>query len=169
MLARSPRSPVQVNTKHTVRGLLSATPLFDRPLYFLRHKRPTKGRRAQGIRYEEKVTAELEERFPNYISSLPFRLLDASGTKLVVPDGLFIFPHEVIVVEVKLTHIYSAYYELTHTYSPVVSFAFKRPVRVLEVCKNYNPAQPFPGHVMVTNSIGKFISASVPVGVLLWR
>lgn len=134
----------------------------------LRSSIGSKGRsaaQAAGIRYERKVFARLDRTFPGrFISHLPFRFKsDLCGWKeKAIPDGLIISkaPGEaprVTVVEVKLRHCVDAWHQLLKVYLPIVQVAFPAcRIKVLEVCKWYDPSVRLPGDFELVRDLEGF-------------
>jgi hypothetical protein len=93
---------------------------------FIKHERRI-GRRAQGIKYEQRVHEEFSERYAGYIPSMWFNYADdESDEKWCQTDGLIVDPWRgrIVVVEVKLQHTPSAFYQLFHIYLPVLRALF---------------------------------------------
>jgi len=88
----------------------------------------------QGLRYEKKVDGFIRHIFRGYEIQYQHRLQVG-----YYPDWLVHLPDYILIVECKLTHSLQPYKQLRHQYQPAVARSFHREVRVLEVCKQYDP------------------------------
>lgn len=121
---------------------------------FIRETRQ-RGRRAQGLRYQEKVSSHLNDRFGEVFVSGPWFRYKAVGVdkpRWCQPDGLLFIPElsRIILIEVKLQHTSDAWWQLRQLYLPVVAHAFP-PSRweyvLCEVVRWYDPIVAFPEKV----------------------
>lgn len=108
-----------------------------------------RGARAQGIYYERKVHEELLRLYPDhYVPSPWFRFTDREVLRWCQPDGLLIdaVQGQIIVVEVKHSHIGDAWWKLHKLYIPVAREYFGREwtFRAVEVVRYYDPDITFP-------------------------
>lgn len=108
------------------------------------------GARAQGIRYEKKVHAEMFERYPqHYINNPWFKFFEREQLRWCQPDGLLIDIKQglIVIVEVKYRHTGEAWWKLQHLYLPVVRAQFGPgwEYRCVEVVQWYDSATIFPG------------------------
>ena len=144
------------------------------PPPFLR-TRKRKGRKAEGIRYENKAQDMLLERFPdNYVPGPWFRFLEYGQSKWrwCQPDGLLIDFHygRITVVEIKLQHTSDAWWQVKWLYLPVLYRAFDPQIwefTWLEVVKWYDCSVNFPERVSLCPDVlsvepGQF-------GVYIWK
>jgi len=122
-----------------------------------------------GLRYERKVKQYLTGFFPDIILG-PWLLFDCgSGRRYCQPDALLLGDRGVAILEVKLRHMPEAYWQLRHLYEPVVRVIYpKLPVCVVEICRSYDPATPFPEEVRVIKSLGDVWELDDKMGVLVW-
>lgn len=130
-----------------VGGLRYARMQVEAPPFIVEEKR--RGKRAQGILYENRVHDEFLERYPGYIPSVWFHYADSeSDGKWCQTDGLIIDPKEgrITIVEVKLQHCPQAYYQLFKTYLPVLRelFGSTYELACLEVVKWFDCATLVP-------------------------
>jgi hypothetical protein len=101
-----------------------------------------------GLRYEEKVQKELSSRYMAYTPEPRLTFDQDDGTtRFVKPDGLLIFPEYAVIVEIKISHLPEAWWQLHRLYRPVVEALLKKPVHCLEICRSYDPAVAWPGPV----------------------
>lgn len=103
-----------------------------------------------GIRYEHKAQRYLKHLYPENYTPAPwieYQLRGEDGVWFVEPDGLFFNfqKREIIVVEVKLSHVASAFLQLRR-YAAIVEKLFKSQwkVGIIEVCKQYDCWIPCP-------------------------
>jgi hypothetical protein len=131
-----------------------------------------RGRKAQGLKYEKKVLDYLEDEssFP-LLRSPWLEFEEASGRRRwCQPDGLLldIWGGRIIVVEVKYQHTSNAWWQLRQLYLPVLRRLFGEYVlHPLEICKWYDPAQPFPEPVSLLPDPAK--PNGLTFGVHIWK
>jgi len=68
-----------------------------------------------------------------------------------VPDGIVVYDDRILVFEIKFQHMPEAWWQLVKLYRPVLEAYKPVPVVTVEVCRSYDPAQPFPEHVVLIN------------------
>ena len=110
------------------------------------------GRRAKGIRYEEKAQEKLlQARGDTYVPSPWFRFRSRNGGKLYYcqPDGLDfdILRGLITIVEFKLQHTPSAWWQTRKLYEPVVKHIFGETnwdYSIIEIVNWYDPDTTFP-------------------------
>lgn len=74
------------------------------------------------------------------------------------------------MVEIKFQHMPEAWWQLRKLYQPALEFKLRRPVFVLEVCKSYDPAMPFPEPIELVENLWEFCNAPRKVfGVFQWK
>lgn len=115
------------------------------PPPFINLNRKRSGRKAQGIRYEQKVHRLLRDQYPVYFDGQWFRFKSAwAVSRWCQCDGLIIDPRagRIIIIEVKYQHTFDAWYQLFQLYLPVVQVAFGPmwTVSGCEVVKWFDPA-----------------------------
>jgi len=102
-----------------------------------------------GLYYERKVCRHLESLFPYSVSQLTFRFREhpADREGAAIPDLLAYIPsaESFILFEVKSRHTHDGYRQLRNFYAPIVSSALGAPLRLVEVCKSYDPGVKLPG------------------------
>ena len=124
-----------------------------------------------GLRFERKINARLEEKLGNkwnYQPRLAFR--DGRGEKRVcIPDGIIIAPEYSIVVEIKISHMAEAWWQLNELYLPVLKKLNPLPWKMLEIVKTYDPAVEFPVEVnLVTDLVEWMKNPSDQFAVFVW-
>lgn len=99
-----------------------------------------------GLRYEAKVHKYLAGIFgPAYRQSPWIHFLDDSGGRRCQPDGLIWHPDFTVVVEVKIRHMVSAWWQLCRLYLPVVTVLRPdKPVALLTIVRSYDPSVLWP-------------------------
>lgn len=120
--------------------------LFPEPPF--KPNRATKGRKAQGNRYERKVHDHFLSLYSleKYIPSPWFRVDFAREHHWIQPDGLF-FPDDrnLVIVEVKYQHTPDCIEQLEGMYRPALqSFFPAHRISLAEVVKWYDPSTSFP-------------------------
>jgi hypothetical protein len=128
-----------------------------------------RGKKAEGLRFEAKVIDLLVGHYDCFIASLPFRYYTELGERFCIPDGVFVFENEVVVVEIKLQHTLQAWFQITKLYFPVLEKAFNLPVRGVEVVRWFNKEIRFPSELLVVPDLRTFLQAKNKLGVCLWR
>lgn len=79
-------------------------------------------------------------------------------------DVVAVRPHEVVVVEVKVTGCRYGHEQLEGLYVPLLRHIYSRPVRGLQVCKVVNAETPGP----YVDSIEDFLSGDLPLATWHW-
>ena len=131
---------------------------YNQPVGALRHVQMTheappfieanpvrRGRRALGIRYENRLHEAFGQIYPGYLPSMWFNYADSeSDSKWCQTDGLIVDPWRgrIIIVEAKYQHTPTAYYQLFKLYLPVVQWLFGAQYDIIccEVVKWFDPA-----------------------------
>jgi hypothetical protein len=104
-----------------------------------------------------------------YVSSLAFDFKRFGEMKqVVIVDGLLLHNEHVVVVESKLRHTLDAWHQLRNLYYPVVLASFARPVRLLEVCRYYDPSVCFPEPTQLVVNIEQFLESGASMGCWFW-
>lgn len=154
---------------HLADDIQSAT-ICPTPPQFAIRAGTRKGAKADGLRYERKVQALLSALSPHYLVG-PWILYVVEGRPLwCQPDGLhFDFSAGIVtIVEVKLRHTPEAQRQLRGVYEPVIRRLFPRPswgVRLVEVCKWFDPDTTFPEPFTLINNPLAHRSADIGVHV----
>lgn len=111
----------------------------------------------QGLRYERHATRMLEDTFAFTVPQLGFRYFNANAQGFWCWTDACIFSDDmrtVTICEIKWHHTVDAWVQLSELYAPVVQVAFPHlQVRLLEVCKFYDPAVRLPGRVKLMASV----------------
>lgn len=138
--------------------------------YLRRFPRPRKGAAGAGVRFEKRVVEALEEKHSAFLPSPVFTFSTKYSPKATcIPDGLLFTRDEIIIFEVKLRHTIDAWYQLQQLYAPVVKRVFRRPVRMLEVCRSFNPDEKWPSEFRLVKDLDEFVTRpETPMGVWIW-
>jgi len=138
---------------------------------------PLRGSAAQkaGVRYERRIHDLLAQCFQQegFAKGQWFQFLDEGNNRRYCQvDGLTT-KGPLILFEVKIRFTSDAYFQLHQLYKPVVEKAFGRPVDALvQVCRYYDPASPFPEPVRLLEEINTeaiLAGDRKLVGVYTWR
>lgn len=122
---------------------------------FARARPRSKGRKAEGLRYERKVQHVLEARSEWYLPS-PWILYVVGGRPhWCQPDGIHfdVSAGLITIVEIKLSHTPDAHRQLRGVYEPCIRRMFPRPawgVRLVEVVRWFDPDVKFPEPTTMT-------------------
>jgi hypothetical protein len=135
---------------------------------------PDGGTTAQraGMRYERKVHEYLGRVLDNYRPSQAFRFFDAGrGVRFCVPDGVVLNPSRTFIFEFKFQHMPEAWWQLRQLYEPVLrSFNRDAETYVVEVCRSFDPAVPFPEPVRLVDDLMEYINRPFKeFAVLRWK
>jgi hypothetical protein len=127
-----------------------------------------------GLRYEARAQLHLKEVLSGYCPSPIFEFLDDSGPRKCVPDGLYLPRNSsfgTFVFECKSQHMPEAFYQLRKLYQPVASAALAgRHVGVVEICRSFDPAMPFPEQVVLIPDIQEWVKEPQSrFGVYVWK
>lgn len=124
----------------------------------LRKRRYT-GRRLEGVRYEKKVHAYLEEFYgERYIPSPWIRFFTEGAWRWCQPDAILIdLEHgRITIVEIKYQFTSDAWWQVKHLYEPVLRVMFPATLWCFDYCqvvKWYDPATPFPEPVVLAHEV----------------
>ena len=124
----------------------------------LRKRRYT-GRRLEGVRYEKKVHAYLEEFYgERYVASPWLRFFTEGVWRWCQPDAILIdLEHgRITIVEIKYQFTSDAWWQVKHLYEPVLRVMFPAALWCFDHCqvvKWYDPATPFPEPVVLAHEV----------------
>lgn len=124
----------------------------------LRKKRYT-GRRLEGVRYERKVHAYLEDFYgERYLPSPWLRFFTGGAWRWCQPDALLLDLARgiITIVEVKYQHTSDAWWQVRQLYEPVLRQMFPADLWTFEVCevvKWYDPAVVFPEKTVLAQEV----------------
>lgn len=136
--------------------------------YMKKFTRVKRGVKAAGLRFENKIQSELEAKYTDFIHGIPFRFSTSySRFNVCIPDGLLLWGDEIVVIEIKLRHTADAWFQLTKLYKPVVQMALHRPVRRLEICKNYMTEVQIPEPQKLFSSMPDFLKSRSDFGCVV--
>lgn len=126
--------------------------------------------RENGLRYESQAHEHLQSVLGAGYLAVELHVRDAKGRRELIPDGVFFHPNHVVIFEVKSQHMPEAWWQLRKLYQPALRFKLpKRPVYVVEVCKSFDPAMPFPEEIVLINDLKDFAYNPLPAfGVYQW-
>jgi len=111
----------------------------------------------QGKRYERKVLEYLSEVLGDrFRASQWFKFEDNSGDfRWCQLDGILHTTFGTVIFEVKYTFTSDAWWQIRHLYEPIVKKIYGRPIAAAIVCKNFDPAVPFPEpHILLPSVSG---------------
>lgn len=124
----------------------------------------------QGLRYEAKVQDYLVARFRDYNPEPRISVLDDGVARQLRPDGLLIYPDRVFIFEIKYQHMPEAWWQLEKLYKVALAKKYHCPISLVEVCRSYDPAMPFPVPVTLIEDLESWVSKPRDeFGVLEWR
>jgi hypothetical protein len=127
----------------------------------------------RGLRYESKVFDALEALYGHQFMPNPWLWFDTpSGMRRCQPDGLIFLRDRVAIVEVKLTHVPDAWWQLRRLYEPVVKRIFpSRRLTLIEVCRYFDPFVMMPEHIGMLQSLPEIATEerSEPIKGLIWK
>lgn len=130
------------------------------------------GSRALGVKYEQRVHAELIRLYPRFYVNNPwFRFYDNYGLRWCQPDGLLIDAGQglVTIVEVKYRHVGAAWWKLQKLYLPVARSIFgdNWTYRCVEIVRWYEPDELFPNSKLTPQV---HLAPALPsTGVHIWN
>jgi hypothetical protein len=129
----------------------------------------TKSQRA-GLNFEAKVLDGLCSRYPGLLAQPWLRYWDSHGPRLCCPDALLFTKSMVLIVEIKLSHTVSAYWQLKHHYFPVVCSLYPSvTVGILEICRTYDPHIALPEPQLLVTDLDAYIASKANIyGVMRW-
>lgn len=126
--------------------------------------RSARGAKAQGLRYESAVGAEL----PADAEHNPwFTFIDANGRGNCAPDFLLPWGDELVVLECKYTWVPEAHTQLQLLYKPVVERALRRSVLTVVVCRHLTAAMP--ANLTICSSLSQAIACARAGEAPVWH
>jgi len=126
------------------------------------------------VKFERQLQEHLLELYPTAFLPSPwlkYRNCDEEELRWCQPDGLIIdIPHSTItLIEIKLKHVSTAWWQLQRLYLPVVRVLFgpRWIYKLCEAVRYHDPAEPFPVEYEI-------LSTPIPYdrrtfGVYIWR
>lgn len=138
----------------TYASFIGTTPPFIR-------QRKYSGARAEGVRYEKKVQAYLQDRFADHYAPGPWIRFTTRQTpkwRWCQPDGLLFDLTQGIItlIEIKYSHTPNAWWQTKHLYAPVLRHLFPAHLWELQFCeivKWYDPLTLFPEEIKLTRDL----------------
>jgi hypothetical protein len=124
-----------------------------------------------GLRYERIVQDRIREIFPGYVAGAYIHFCDDLVYRTAQPDGLLVFDDYLFIVEIKYQHVPEAWWQLDQLYKPLAQKLWpQKEIGLLEICRIYDPATPFPCDVTLFDDLREWVSQSrKEFGVLVWR
>lgn len=125
-----------------------------------------------GLRYERKVQAFLQEKFGKDYHPAPWLHFEDDGVaRTVQPDGVLLRMERLYVFEIKFQHMPEAWWQLEKLYAPLLRKFFPtHQVSCVEVCRSYDPSTPFPCEVKLIPDLDSWIGfPRSDFGVFQWR
>jgi hypothetical protein len=168
--------PVAVPAPPHFRPLIS-TPFNVRPNYdndYVR-QRGNSAAKESGLRYESQVQEFLLSHFSDrYTPSPYFHFQDGNLHRTIIPDGLLVDPstsaRTAILVEIKFSHMADAWWQMEKLYKPVLQVLYPHlRISCLEICRQYDPASPFPCLYEFVEDLEEFVRRPSPWGVFRWK
>jgi hypothetical protein len=140
-----------------------------RPCSYVRQHGQTLSQES-GRRYEAQVQEFLQKRFLSYLPEPTVNFTDAGFYRSARPDGVLPFKDHVVVFEIKFTHVPEAWWQLEKLYKVVLDGLYHRPISLVEICRSYDPATPFPCPIELIPDLESWVSEHRPTfGVYQWR
>lgn len=124
-----------------------------------------------GLRYESYVQKLLQQKFSNYHAGPYIHFLDRGIARTCQPDGVLCFDHSIFVFEIKYQHVPEAWWQLEKLYAPLLRLLFpSHPIALIEVCRSYDPATPFPCSTTQFSDLDEWVSRPrSDFGVWAWK
>lgn len=123
-----------------------------------------------GLRYEAYVQAWLTERFDNYKPEPTIRCLDDQVARELRPDGLLVYPDRLFIFEIKYGHVPESWWQLEKLYKQALGRLYQCPISLVEVCRSFDPAMPYPVPVTRILDLDDWVSQPrSDLGVYVWR
>lgn len=123
-----------------------------------------------GLRYESYVQEYLQERFGGYTAEPVVQCLDDGVQRELRPDGVLRFQDRVFIFEIKYGHVPEAWWQLEKLYKKALAKYYHCPISLVEICRSYDPAMPFPVPVTLIPDLDDWVSRPRGAfGVYVWR
>jgi len=129
-----------------------------------------------GLRYESRAQDHLQQLFgPNYLVAPRLNVEIRGGkSRLLIPDGVYIAGKGLATVfEIKATHCPESWWQLRELYERALrAVDLVHHVNLIEVCKSFDPSQPYPEPVVRLESVTPRVfaeSRQYNIGVYVWR
>lgn len=128
----------------------------------------------EGLRYERSAIRHLSAIFDawgTFISEPCFRFSNGHRSRFCFPDALVVFPALSfdLLIEIKTRHTYDAWWQLKHLYYPVVKKVTKRPLKLLEVTRSYDPAIRLPeDETRILDKAEDVLESDAPYNIYIW-
>lgn len=108
-----------------------------------------KGKRAEGLRFQRKIEQHISALYPRNLQIGPWIVFNTPQQHsrycqpdIVITDGI---TNKVIVIETKLRHTPTAWWQLEQLYVPVLQTIYRKSKIVkIEVCRWFDPHTSFP-------------------------
>lgn len=124
-----------------------------------------------GRRYESQVQRYLEDLFlAHYIPEPIISFTDNGLYRTIRPDGVLIERDFVVIFEMKYQHCPEAWWQLEKLYKVALGDLYHRPISLVEICRTFDPATPFPCEFEFVPDLESWVSVYRPsFGVYQWR
>lgn len=123
-----------------------------------------------GLRYESQVQDQLVKMFSEYTPEPELHFIDQGVYRNVRPDGILVGENHLVIFEIKYQHVPEAWWQLEKLYKVVLDGLYHRPISLVEICRSYDPATPFPCEVGMISDLETWVSEYRPIfGVHVWR
>lgn len=166
--------PVRMYARRRAGNVTSARAEWDKPPRVNKAGRGRSSAQNAGLRYERKVLDHLAEVLPLFLDHLSFSYTSDWVDERCIPDGIALSssrPHLLTVIEVKHRHTADGWFQLTHSYLPVVKRAFPHhQIQLLEVCKSYDPGIKLPEPISLVEDLPKVVNQGLDnrFGIYIW-
>ena len=123
-----------------------------------------------GLRYEAQVQEHLSARFEAYHPEPTIRVLDDGVQRELRPDGVLVYPDRAFIFEIKYSHVPESWWQLEKLYKVALDRLYHCPISLIEVCRSYDPAVPYPVPVLLVSNLEDWVSKPRDdFGVFVWR
>lgn len=150
---------------HKPEGFRSAGTVLSARRSTLARRKPT-GKIAKkykiGLQYEKKAIRFLEKELRSagdFYCEPCFHFHNHSSDRLCYPDALLVSESLVLIIEIKTRHTTDAWFQLRKLYYPVVSKVYEQPIKLLEVCRAYDPLIELPEKETILENLEDYARA----------
>ena len=134
-------------------GVVQEAALASRPPPFISVPRKSRGKKAEGMRYERAAQQHFDAAYGDFYVPSPWFCFSSVHTRdkyrYCQPDGLLFDPRRGVltIIEFKLKHTPNAWWQTRHLYQPVVQKLFPSDLWTISICevvKWLDPHTTFP-------------------------
>lgn len=166
-------APVQVPPPPRFRPIVGPiTNIWLNMSHPFRITKGSSGAQKAGVLYEKRVHDFLSSRLPpRYLRNPAIHFQADESARTCIPDGILLRDDMAVVFEIKSQHMSEAWWQLRKLYEPVVRAYTKTKVVLLEVCKSYDSAAPFPEEFTWVDDLNNFVATAKDgeLGVMRWK